>query len=93
MARIGAGGATSHVPAIGKAIDGGVTDQAYWKPVLAGYEWTRRWISGEQPDVIILVYNDHASAFSLEMIPTFALGCAAEFPPADEGWGRVPCRW
>jgi protocatechuate 4,5-dioxygenase beta chain len=24
------------------------------------------------------------------MIPTFALGCAAEFPPADEGWGPRP---
>jgi len=28
--------------------------------------------------------------FSLEIIPTFALGCAAEFPPADEGWGPRP---
>jgi protocatechuate 4,5-dioxygenase beta chain len=40
--------------------------------------------------VVILVYNDHASAFSLEMIPTFAIGCAAEFAPADEGWGPRP---
>jgi protocatechuate 4,5-dioxygenase beta chain len=42
------------------------------------------------PDVVILVYNDHASAFSLEVIPTFALGCAEEFAPADEGWGPRP---
>jgi protocatechuate 4,5-dioxygenase beta chain len=40
--------------------------------------------------VIFLVYNDHATAFSLEMIPTFAIGCAAEFQPADEGWGPRP---
>jgi protocatechuate 4,5-dioxygenase beta chain len=40
--------------------------------------------------VIFLVYNDHASAFSLELIPTFAIGCAAEFAPADEGWGARP---
>ena len=39
---------------------------------------------------MILVYNDHASAFSLEMIPTFALGCAESFAPADEGWGARP---
>ena len=39
---------------------------------------------------MILVYNDHASAFSLEIIPTFALGCAEEFPIADEGWGPRP---
>ncbi len=37
-----------------------------------------------------MVYNDHASAFSVDIIPTFALGCAAEFPPADEGWGPRP---
>ena len=43
-----------------------------------------------KPDVVIAVYNDHASAFSVELIPTFALGCAAEFPPADEGWGPRP---
>jgi protocatechuate 4,5-dioxygenase beta chain len=36
------------------------------------------------------VYNDHASAFSLEIVPTFAIGCAAEFPIADEGWGPRP---
>jgi hypothetical protein len=39
---------------------------------------------------VILVYNDHATAFSLEIIPTFALGCAEEFAPADEGWGPRP---
>ncbi len=57
-----------------------------------GYEPAKNWIAEQKPDVIILVYNDHASAFSLEIIPTFALGCAAEFPPADEGWGprKVP---
>jgi protocatechuate 4,5-dioxygenase beta chain len=43
-----------------------------------------------KPDVAIVVYNDHASAFSVDLIPTFALGCAAEFPPADEGWGPRP---
>jgi protocatechuate 4,5-dioxygenase beta chain len=26
----------------------------------------------------------------VEVVPTFALGCAAEFPPADEGWGPRP---
>ena len=43
-----------------------------------------------KPDVVIAIYNDHASAFSVELIPTFALGSAAEFPPADEGWGPRP---
>ena len=40
-----------------------------------------------RPDVCVVVYNDHASAFSLRLVPTFALGVAAIFPPADEGYG------
>lgn len=90
MARIIAGVATSHVPAIGAAIDNGETEQPYWQPLFRGYERSKKWIADTKPDVVILVYNDHASAFSLEVIPTFALGCAAEFPPADEGWGPRP---
>jgi protocatechuate 4,5-dioxygenase beta chain len=43
-----------------------------------------------KPDVIFLVYNDHATAFSLDMIPTFAIGTAASYQPADEGWGPRP---
>ncbi|HEY6451703.1 MAG TPA: class III extradiol dioxygenase subunit beta [Steroidobacteraceae bacterium] len=90
MASIYAGLTTSHVPAIGAAIDRGKTREPYWRPVFEGYEFTKRWIEEERPDVVILVYNDHATAFSLEIIPTFALGCAAQFPPADEGWGPRP---
>jgi protocatechuate 4,5-dioxygenase beta chain len=87
MARIIAGVATSHVPAIGAAIDLGKTEDDYWKPLFAGYEPSKKWMAETKPDVAILVYNDHANAFSLEIIPTFAIGVAAEFPPADEGWG------
>lgn len=87
MARIIAGVATSHVPAIGAAIDLGKTQDDYWKPLFAGYEPSKKWMAETEPDVAILVYNDHANAFSLEIIPTFAIGVAAEFPPADEGWG------
>ncbi|MFE4664048.1 class III extradiol dioxygenase subunit beta [Streptomyces sp. NPDC056716] len=90
MARITAGISTSHVPAIGAAIDHGDTGQDYWKPLFQGYEWTRTWLDRNRPDVVVLVYNDHASAFSLETIPTFALGCAATFEPADEGFGPRP---
>jgi len=42
------------------------------------------------PDVVFLVYNDHANAFSLDVIPTFAIGTAASYPIADEGWGPRP---
>jgi hypothetical protein len=66
------------------------TEEPYWQPLFAGYEPARAWIADDPPDAIILVYNDHANAFSLEMIPTFALGMAAAYEPADEGWGPRP---
>nr|WP_298728224.1 class III extradiol dioxygenase subunit beta [uncultured Steroidobacter sp.] len=90
MATITASVYTSHVPAIGAALDLGKSGEDYWKPLFAGYEPSQAWFKAHQPDVIFLVYNDHASAFSLDMIPTFAIGCAAEFKPADEGWGPRP---
>jgi protocatechuate 4,5-dioxygenase beta chain len=90
MARITAGVATSHVPAIGAAFDMGKANEEYWKPVFAGYEWVKQWELEEKPDVIILCYNDHATSLMLDVVPTFALGCAEEFQPADEGWGARP---
>jgi protocatechuate 4,5-dioxygenase, beta chain len=90
MATITAGVATSHVPAIGAALDNGKTAEPYWAPVFAGYEFSRRWIAEQRPDVVLLVYNDHASTFSLDIVPTFAIGCAEQFAPADEGWGPRP---
>lgn len=90
MARITAGVCTSHVPAIGAAIDLGKTEEEYWQPLFAGYEFSKEWIGKEKPDVIFLVYNDHASALDLSMVPTFAIGCSEEFQPADEGWGPRP---
>ncbi|HEX2657622.1 MAG TPA: class III extradiol dioxygenase subunit beta [Polyangia bacterium] len=90
MARVTASVYTSHVPAIGVAIDQGKTGDPYWKPLFDGYEFSRRWQAQHAPDVVFLVYNDHATAFSLEVIPTFAIGTGAVFQPADEGWGARP---
>ena len=90
MAYISASVYTSHVPAIGAAIDMGKTTEPYWQPVLRGYEFSKQWMKNNKPDVIFLVFNDHATAFSLEMIPTFAIGTAASYQPADEGWGPRP---
>jgi protocatechuate 4,5-dioxygenase, beta chain len=90
VARITAGVTTSHVPAIGAALDLGKSREPYWAAVFKGYDFSKRWIAENPPDVVILVYNDHATAFSLEVIPTFAIGCAASFDPADEGWGARP---
>jgi len=90
MAKITAGVACSHVPAIGAAMDLGKTAEPYWAPLFKGFERSRRWMAENTPDVVFLIYNDHATAFSLDIIPTFAIGCADEFQPADEGWGPRP---
>jgi len=90
MAKIVAGVACSHVPAIGAALDNGKSHEPYWQRVFGGFEESKKWIEKVKPDVCIVVFNDHATAFSMDIIPTFALGCAAEFEPADEGWGPRP---
>ncbi len=93
MAQIVAGLFTSHVPAIGVAVDQGLTQDAYWKPLFTGYAAAREWMARIKPDVAIVVYNDHGTTFSLESIPTFAIGVADEFPPPTKAGGPGPCRW
>lgn len=89
-ARITASVYSSHVPAIGAAIDLGKTGEPYWQPLFAGFEPSKQWMREHLPDVVFLVYNDHATNFDLKVIPTFAIGTAAEFEPADEGYGPRP---
>ena len=81
---------TSHVPAIGAAWDQDKTEEPYWKAVFDGYEFSKQWEKENLPDVIFLVYNDHATAFDLSIIPTFVLGTGASYPAADEGYGPRP---
>ena len=92
MAQIVAGVGCSHVPAIGAAIDLGKTQDDYWKKLFEGFQRSKELMAEIKPDLIIEVYNDHGTAFSLQYIPTFSLGVAPEFQPADEGWGprKVP---
>jgi protocatechuate 4,5-dioxygenase beta chain len=90
LARIVAGFCTSHVPLLGRVIDSGRTGEPYWQPIFKGYEPTREWLADLKPDVVIVVYNDHANGFTFQYTPTFAIGCADEFNPADEGHGPRP---
>ncbi|MDG1905423.1 MAG: class III extradiol dioxygenase subunit beta [Arenicella sp.] len=92
MAKIIGGIGTAHVPAIGAAVDHGKQGEDYWKDFFAGIEPCKEWIKENKPDVCFIVYNDHASTFSLENISTFTIGVAEEFEPADEGYGprKVP---
>ncbi len=90
MARITAGVGSSHVPLLGVAVDQGKDRDDYFSPIFAGYDWTREWEKEQKPDVIVLVYNDHASYFDMNIVPTFAIGCAERFGICDEGWGPRP---
>ena len=90
MEKVTAGVGCSHVPAIGVAMDTGNTGDDYWKPCFAGFEKSRQWMKNEKPEVVLLVYNDQCTEFDAYCIPKFALVCAGEFHPADEGWGPRP---
>jgi protocatechuate 4,5-dioxygenase beta chain len=90
MARVTASVYTSHVPAIGAALDQGRAAEPYWAPVFAGYEASRAWLRENPPDVVVLVFNDHATAFGPDLVPTFAIGTGESYAPADEGWGARP---
>lgn len=90
MAYVSSGVACSHVPALGVASDSGIADDDYYGPIFKGFDYSKKWMAKEKPDVIFLVYNDHCTAFDATVIPTFAIGCAPEYQPADEGWGPRP---
>lgn len=90
MAEVIWGLATSHVPSIGAAMDGGKTQDPYWKPLFDGYRPAREWMAERTPDVALVIYNDHANALDLDVVPTFALGTAESYRVADEGFGPRP---
>ena len=78
---------SSHVPSIGNAIAKGRQDDPYWKPFFDGYPPVRAWLGRVKPDVAVVFYQDHGLNFFLDKMPTFAVGAAAEYRNADEGWG------
>jgi protocatechuate 4,5-dioxygenase beta chain len=78
---------TSHVPAIGGAIHKGLQQDAYWKPFFDGFPPVHDWLAKVKPDVAVVFYNDHGLNFFLDKLPTFAVGAAAQYDNADEGWG------
>ena len=87
MAKLIGGLGTSHVPSIGAAIDKGLRDTPDWKPFFDGYIPGQDWVKEHKPDVAVVIFNDHGNSFFLDKVPTFAVGCAEEYRPVDEGWG------
>ena len=87
MARIVGGVTTSHIPAIGNARTNRLEQTPYWKRFFDGYEPVKEWLADTDPDIAIVVYNDHGLNFFLDKMPTMALGCADRYENSDEGWG------
>jgi protocatechuate 4,5-dioxygenase, beta chain len=87
MAKIIGGLTTSHVPAIGGAIARGAQQEPYWKPFFDGFLPVHAWLEDVKPDIAVVFYNDHGLNFFLDKMPTFAVGAAAQYHNADEGWG------
>ena len=87
MARIIGGLTTSHVPSIGGAIARGEQQTPYWKPLFDAFIPVQAWLDEMKPDVAVVIYNDHGLNFFLDKMPTFAVGAAAQYDNADEGWG------
>ena len=87
MAQIIGAVATSHIPAIGKAIADKKQNDPYWKPFFAGFDFVHGWLERARPDIAVVFYNDHGLNFFLDKMPTFAVGAAPEYKNSDEGWG------
>ncbi len=90
MAKIIGGIGSSHIPAIGIAMDKGLEQTPYWKDFFDGYVPVRKWLEEQNPDIAIVFYNDHGLEMFLDKKPTFAIGAAPVYHNADEGWGIKP---
>ncbi len=92
MATIVGGIATSHTPTIGFALDTHKQSDPVWAPIFEAYKPVQAWLAQKRPDVLLLIYNDHITSFSLDHYSQFALGVGSEYRPADEGGGarRLP---
>lgn len=87
MADIVAGLGCSHAPSIAHVYDQKRTTEPQWTPLFTSFDLARDWIVEQEPDAMVVIYNDHIDQFFLDAWPTFSIGTGAEFPIADEGWG------
>src|SRR6185503_11992635 len=87
MARILGAVASSHTPTIGFALDTHKQDDPAWAPIFAGYKPVQEWLAAREPDVLLIVFNDHVTSFFFDHYSQFALGIGESYAPADEGGG------
>jgi gallate dioxygenase len=87
MATIIGAVASSHTPTIGFALDTGKQQDPAWAPIFKAYEPVRQWLAEKQPDVLVMIYNDHVTSFFFDHYSPFCLGIGEEYSVADEGGG------
>jgi len=87
MARIIGGIAASHTPTIGFAYDRNKRDDPVWSPIFENFAPLAAWLEAKQPDVLLMIYNDHVTSFFFDHYSAFALGVGPEWQVADEGAG------
>jgi gallate dioxygenase len=87
MATIVGAVASSHTPTIGFALDAHKEQDPVWAPIFAGYKPVQEWLAARQPDVLVMIFNDHVTSFFFDHYSHFALGIGESYAPADEGGG------
>jgi gallate dioxygenase len=87
MAKIIGGIAASHTPTIGFAFDRDKQEDPVWKPNFDAFRPVQEWIAAKQPDVLLMVYNDHVTSFFFDHYSAFTLGVGTQWEVADEGGG------
>ena len=87
MARIIGGIAASHTPTIGFAADRQQRNDPVWGPIFDAFAPVQQWIADRQPDVLLMVYNDHVTSFFFDHYSAFSLGVGPRWAVADEGGG------
>lgn len=90
MARIVGGIGCTPVPATGHVPAGHLQGDPGWKPFFDGFLPVQAWLAQTQPDVAVVIHNDHGLNFFPDKMPTFAIGTAAEYRNADAGDGLPP---
>ncbi|WP_077036578.1 gallate dioxygenase [Pelomonas sp. KK5] len=87
MARIIGGIAASHTPTIGFAFDADKRADPVWAPIFEAFAPVQAWIADKQPDVLLMIYNDHVTSFFFDHYSAFTLGVGEQWAVADEGGG------
>jgi protocatechuate 4,5-dioxygenase beta chain len=92
MAVVVGGLGISHTPSMGieydKAHHDGASVDPRWEPWFTGASPVREALADLRPDHLVVVYNDHLNHFTLDELPSLAIGVGESFPQADEGWGH-----